>query len=275
VRDGASTIGEQLAALAAQTYPGAFDVVVADNGSTDDTRAVVESWSERLPRVVVVDATGRRGAGYARGVGAEAATGDFLAFCDADDVVAPEWLAALAESAREHDIVTGVLDATELNAEAVRRWRPERARSIPRAGFLPFAPSGNFGVWADVFRATGGFDERYLQNEDVEWSWRAQLASYTLGFAPDAVVHYRYRTGARGIAREGFGRGLCTVRLYRDFRARGMRRPPTGRSARRWLWLVVRAPYVLSSDRRGLWVRRAGESAGRLVGSVRFRVWCP
>jgi hypothetical protein len=76
------------------------------------------------------------------------------------------------------------------------------------------------------------------------------------------------------VAREGYGRGVCTARLYRDFKHRGMRRPTLARAARRWLWVLVRTPYLLSPARRGLWARRAGEALGRLVGSVRFRVLC-
>jgi len=126
-----------------------------------------------------------------------------------------------------------------------------------------------------VFSATGGFDERYRQSEDVEWSWRVQLASYTLGFAPDAVVHYRYRTSIREVARQSFARGVCSVRLFRAFRSRGMRRQPLARALRRWAWVVVYAPTVCSRRRRGAWVRRACESAGRIAGSIEFRIWCP
>jgi GT2 family glycosyltransferase len=130
-------------------------------------------------------------------------------------------------------------------------------------------------VWADVFVATGGFDESYPQSHDVEWSWRAQLAGHTLGFAPDAVVHYRYRTSPRGIWKQAYMSGIDSVRLYRDFRARGFKRVPVRSRLRTWLWLVARLPYLMQPAKRGLWVRRAGESAGRIAGSAQLHVWCP
>jgi glycosyltransferase involved in cell wall biosynthesis len=275
VRDGAETIAEQLAALSAQTYEGPWELIVADNGSTDATRAIVEQWTSRLPRVTVVEASAQRGPAFARTRGAQTAGGDFLAFCDADDVVVPEWLASLVEAARDFDIVTGVLEAGDINDPAVQSWRPSRARGLPRAGFLPFAPSGNLGVWATVFAATGGFDDAYEQSEDVEWSWRAQLDSYTLGFAPGAIVHYRYRTSTRGVARQAYVAGRSAVQLFRDFRDRGMPRPPIARALRRWAWLVLRAPYLLSGERRNIWIRRAGVAVGRVAGNVKYRVWCP
>ena len=221
----------------------------------------------------MLDASARPGSSYARNFGAQAADGDFIAFCDADDVVAPDWIAALVKGAQEFDAVTGPQEVTVINDEAVQSWRSPRAQTLPRARFLPFAPSCNLGVWADVFDRTGGFNEEYPQAHDVEWSWRAQLASFTLGYAPDAVVHYRYRSDARGIARQAYLSGLDSARLYRDYRREGLRRRPLRRVLRVWVWIVLRSPLVFSPTRRGLWIRRAGEARGRLVGSLRFRVF--
>ena len=273
VRNGADTLAEQLAALERQTYTGAWEIVVSDNGSTDGTQALAREWAARVPKLSVVDASGRVGSSYARNFGARQAQGEFLAFCDADDVVVPEWLESLAAAAAEFDAVTGRQEAGTINSDAVQSWRAPRSAGLPRAGFLPFAPSCNLGVWASVFGQTGGFDEEYPQSHDVEWSWRAQLASFTLGFAPGAVVHYRYRTSPRGVWRQAYLSGLDAARLYRDYRDKGLRRPGPARVLRTWGWIVVRAPYLGSAARRGIWMRRAGEAAGRLAGSAKFRVF--
>jgi GT2 family glycosyltransferase len=274
-RDAAATVGQQLDALAAQSYDGAWELIVSDNGSIDGTRALAEAAVERLPSLRVVDSSGRSGPSAARNRGAECASGDLLVFCDADDVVTPGWLAAVVAAARDYDVVTGPQDPTVINRAAVQAWRPARSQNLPRATFLPYAPSCNLGVWADVFRAVGGFDETYRASEDVDFSWRAQLAGFTLGFAPDAVVHYRYREDPRGVARQAYLSGISYTRLYHDYRDRGMPLPPPARAARRWAWLVVRSPYLLSPGRRGVWIRRAGETAGRVRGSFRYRVVAP
>ena len=101
VLNGEEHIGDQLAALAAQTYRGEWELVVVDNGCRDRSMEIVREWAPRLPSVTIVDATARRGLNRARNAGAAAARGDFLAFCDADDVATPGWLEAMAEAAAE------------------------------------------------------------------------------------------------------------------------------------------------------------------------------
>lgn len=272
VYNAAGTIEQQLGALERQTYERGWELVVADNGSTDSTRAILDSWQTRIPKLRVVDASQRSGPSFARNTGVGVADGDFIAFCDADDIVVDGWLDALVNAALEFDVVTGLEDATMLNSAAVQSWRAPRAERVPRGRFLPFAPTCNLGVWSDVFANVGGFRDDYRASEDLDWSWRAQLMSYTLGFAPGAVVHYRYREEALQIARQGFAAGVSTAMLYRDYREHGLRHAALPEVLRRWLWLILRSPYILIPLRRGLWVRRAAEAAGRVTGSVRFRV---
>src|SRR5690242_11562383 len=90
--DRAHVIGRQLASLAAQDIDRPFEVIVADNGSTDDKRAVVGAFTDRLPGLRVVDASARRGVAYARNAAIAAANGTLLAFCDSDDAADPAWL---------------------------------------------------------------------------------------------------------------------------------------------------------------------------------------
>src|SRR5438045_2944663 len=94
VRNGARWLGQQLAALERQRYGGRWEVVVVDNGSSDGSAAVAGDWAGRLA-LRTVGANRRRGINVARNAGAAVACGDLLAYCDADDQVAPGWLEAL------------------------------------------------------------------------------------------------------------------------------------------------------------------------------------
>ena len=275
VHDGAATLGAQLDALAQQSFAGSWELLVCDNRSTDGTRELVASWSGRLPQLRLVDADARAGAAYARNVGAQAAGGEVLAFCDADDEVAPGWLAALVDAATGADVVAGCIDTTRLNDELARCWRPFLPYGgVPVShGFLPYGLSANLAIRADVFGRLGGFREDYPTGEDVELAWRAQLQSLRFVFAPDAVVHYRFRTGLTALVQQYLAYGAIGPRLYRDFREDGMPGSPARAAVGPWLRLLAAAPFaLLSRTRRGDVLRRLAYRAGRVRGSLRTRV---
>src|SRR5216683_443867 len=246
-RNAASVIAGQLEGLSRQEYPGAWEVVIADNASTDDTAGVAAGWVSRLPRLRVVSAAARQGINHARNVGARAARGDFIVFCDADDVATPGWLHAMADAARGADIVGGHTDYAALNTPRARSWRPSvRKDRLPDVfGFLPYAVGASLGVRTAVFQALGGFNEEYARGgDDVEFCWRAQLASYTLGHAPDAVMLYRLRDRLWPLARQGYGYGRSDAHLYRDFRAAGLPPLRAGAGFRSWGRLIRRLPEL-------------------------------
>jgi len=272
-RNAARVLPQQLDALGRQTYSGPWEVVVADHESSDDSATIAGAYSGRLPlRIVTV--RGARGPGGARNAAARVARGDLLLFCDADDVVCADWVESMARGAPEVDIVGGRLDEETLNSAAVRAWRPPQQPEATLArpdGFLPFAPSCNMAIWADAFWSLGGFSERET-HEDVELSWRAQLAGFRIGFAPDAVVAYRHRSSLRELARQSYRYGRGSVALYVQYRERGLRRERLRVVLGSWRRLVTRIPVRSDASSRGAYVRDASFRLGRLVGSLRHRV---
>lgn len=265
-RNARQTLAAQLEALEAQDYAGPWELVVADNGSTDGTAGLAHGWVGTLP-VRVVDAASRRGASFARNRGWRSARGDLIAFCDADDVVDSRWLSRLAKAAEEADLVGGPYEFRRLNANRSQPWWD--GASLPVGlNFLPFMVGGNLAVWTDVLTTLGGFDEAYRTQEDVELSWRAQLSSLRVGFAPDAVVHCRYRTRRASIDIQAFRIGYQQPRLYRDFRAHGMPRLRWSRLPR----LVGSLLMDMTPARGDGWDRQACEKLGRLAGCARYRV---
>jgi glycosyltransferase involved in cell wall biosynthesis len=275
-RNAAATIEQQLAALARQNYDGPWEVVVVDNGSTDSTAAVVRRWSDRLPGLRVVDASGRPDVSHARNAGVASSSGDFLAFCDADDVVSPGWLAALVAAGSESDMVGGNLELGTLNDATVRAWAgwvspDDRLPLYLR--FLPAAYGGNCAIWRTVLERVTGWNDAYAGVEDTELSWRVQLAGYGLAFAgPGAAVHYRLRSNLRVLWRKSYREGKTEVRLFREFRAHGVPRTDARHALRNWAGLVRRTTeLVRSRARRGRYLRVLGIQTGRLVGSIRSR----
>jgi glycosyltransferase involved in cell wall biosynthesis len=271
--NAAGYLGGQLDALSGQTYAGAWEVVVADNGSTDATAAVAVEPRGGL-KVRVVDASARKGANAARNAGARAAGGDLLVFCDGDDVAEAGWLQALVEAAAEADAVGGRLDDKALNPPMVCAWRePLQSDRLPTSwDFLPYALSANCAVWRDAFEELDGFDEAFKYgSDDVDFFWRLQLAGFRLAFAGGAVVQYRYRTSLQDLAKQHYAYGNSEPQRYRKFRAEGAAARPAGTVARELAGLAARAPRMLRSPaERGAWIRMASLRAGRVVGSLRW-----
>ncbi|WP_165372918.1 glycosyltransferase family 2 protein [Pengzhenrongella frigida] len=269
-RDAAATIGEQLAGLALQDATVAWEVVVVDNGSGDETVAIARSFADRLP-LLTVTSCARPGANAARNVGASVAAGQFLLYCDADDVVAPGWVAAMVDALATYDVVGGLIDNDSLGTGAMQRHPP----GVPvAAGFLPRAITANLGVRRAAWEHVGGFAEDYEYGcTDTEFCWRLQLAGYAIGYADGAVVAYRHRGTLRSAAKKAYLTGRARGRLFRDFHPFGMPRPRLAGVAVRWARIVVVTPLVPFSRRaRWWWAVEAAGAAGRVAGSRKFGV---
>lgn len=265
--NASGTIAEQFEVLVAEQLDADWEIVVADNGSTDRTAAVVESWADRLP-VRLVDASARSGPSAARNLGAAAARGRILAFTDADDVVFPGWLAAVAAV---EEFGTGPV-VKFLDGGPVPRTAPRGARcGMSHLDFLSYADGANFIIRADTFAAYGGFDEDRRTGEDVDLSWRMQLDGIHMEPLADAAVASRVRTRSRAVVRQYYGYGLGDVELFRDYRDRGLPAQPASAVLRSWLGLLARIPLLWKPDQRERWLHQLGRRAGRLVGSIRYR----
>lgn len=269
-RNAGDLLGGQLAALYAQTYRGDWEVIVADNGSSDDTAAVARTWAKRLPALRVVPASGARGPGAARNVGVRSAAGDLFAFCDADDRVAPGWLTACARALADADVVAGAIDITTLAdpPQALRYFSAEMF------GFLPAGLGANLGVRRDAFLDLGGFDEAMRVGEDIDFCWRSQLRGLRYSEAFDALVVKRVPNRTFDILRKNFLYGRSDAVLYSRYRSRGMPRH-LARAVKDPAWLLSHPHFLLHRQGQREWAWRAATYAGRLVGSLEHRVLYP
>jgi glycosyltransferase involved in cell wall biosynthesis len=273
-RNGARTIRGQLDALAQQDWSGRWEVVVSDNGSTDDTLSVLEGYRQRLPGLRVVDSSERAGVAHARNAGVVAAKGRSILFCDDDDEVGVGWLAAMGEALRDHDFVAATLETTKLN----RSWMRNPSRRVGLRWmdppFLPYAFGAVLGIWRSLHLEVGGFDEEFVGGaDDIDYCFRVQLHGAELHWVPEAVTHYRIRPGLRGSYRQARSYSRGDVRLYKKYRPLGMRWHSPARAAKFWLLCGPRLLLALRSRTAlGLWVWRFGRRVGFLEGSLVHRV---
>jgi glycosyltransferase involved in cell wall biosynthesis len=175
VRDGAAYLAEAIASALAQKE--AAEVIVVDDGSQDQTAAVVRSMNDE--RLIYVRQE-RLGAAAARNLGVDRASADLLAFLDADDIWTPGKLAAqmCALSTGVDIVFTGIEEfvSPELS--------PDEASSLrPRAGPLQGVSVVTMLMRRSDFRRVGRFDETIGTGEFLHWYARAGeigLASLTL-----------------------------------------------------------------------------------------------
>ena len=198
-RDAAATLPRTLAALVAQQCAGGFEVIVVDDGSSDATAQIVRDTG---PPVTLVQQPAL-GPGVARNRGVEAAQTTRLAFCDADVVPAPGWLAAGVAALDAADLVQG------------------RVTPDPRAALGPFDRTlwinSEVGLWETAnlfvtraaFEDAGGFVEWIRPRrgkalaEDVWFGYRALRTGARRAFCAGALAHHAvFARGWRGYVAE-------------------------------------------------------------------------
>lgn len=270
--NGAAHLDEQLCALARESPGSDWEVIVADNGSNDDSKDVCAARVGQLD-LQVVDASDKRGQAHARNVGARASKGRKLVFLDQDDVIEPGYLAAVSRALDQHCAVAANMDYELLNAAWAMRARSHGVAGGLRPGLYPWAYGCTLGVRRDVFEAVGGFDEGLPAAEDVDLCWRIRHdTGHELHLVDGAVLHYRLKASAADLFRQGLLYGRGGASLYRKWRAFGMRRRTLVEASR--AWAAVGWRLVASKDRgaRAEAVYLLGNRVGCVMGSVAERV---
>jgi glycosyltransferase involved in cell wall biosynthesis len=271
VRNAADHLEQQLEALSRQTYQGPWELLIADNGSSDGTRAIAEAWRDRIANMAVVDAS-RPGRGAACNIAVAVARGDVFVFCDGDDIVHPGWIAAYAAAAEGHDLVAGALDHVAHDGSPIP-WKADAMRHPTVAlNFKAFAMGANMAVSRNAFEAVGGFAEELQVCEDIDLSWRLQQSGFGLYFEPAAVVAKRGRRGLRDEWRQAALWGAGDVDLERRHRQSGLRRSSMLATIRYSLRRAADNPRLaaslLSYRHRRFWVAGIARRWGRLRRSL-------
>jgi glycosyltransferase involved in cell wall biosynthesis len=179
-RNRAALLERLLASLERVRYPG-WEVIVVDDGSTDQTAEVARRWRERIPLRYEYQPWGKMGA--ARNRGLEQARGPIVAFTDDDCEVDPDWLRQIALAFRRQPEALGVQGKTVTNRAAMTPF----TRQVEQLEGGPPYRTCNIAYRAGTLRDLGGFDTHLIRGEDVVMGMRV-LERGPLVFAPEAVV---------------------------------------------------------------------------------------
>ncbi|MCX5904216.1 MAG: glycosyltransferase [Proteobacteria bacterium] len=217
---------ELLAALARQTLaPEQFEIIVVDDGSTDDTlfylKSLVDSGRENL----IFHYQKNQGPGAARNRGMAMARGDVFAFTDTDCRPHPDWLEELLKpfadrhvgavgGAEQYD-AQGTILQQAIHICMTSSFTTGGLRGATGTKLAQYYPrTFNMAISRDAFEKTGGFKSLY-HGEDIELSFRIKQAGFALVFNERAKVQHRRRDTIKGFVKQVLKMGEARVTLAR------------------------------------------------------------
>jgi cellulose synthase/poly-beta-1,6-N-acetylglucosamine synthase-like glycosyltransferase len=210
--NGAQRIRDCLEGISRLEYPR-FEVIMVDDGSTDNTSEIARQFPVRLIR------TEQRGLSHARNTGLRAAAGDIVAYIDDDARPDPHWLTDLASSfAGTNHAGVGGPNIAPISASFTSECFA-RAPGCPVQVLLSdeeaeHIPGCNMAFRRECLEAIGGFDQRFrVAGDDVDLCWRLQARGWTLGFHPGAMVWHDPRRSLRSYWRQQSGYGKAEALL--------------------------------------------------------------
>jgi O-antigen biosynthesis protein len=205
--NGASVIRDCLEGLSRLDYPN-YEVLVVNDGSTDDTAAIVQEYPFRLI------STENFGLSSARNTGMQAASGEIIAYTDDDARPDPSWLKYLAWTfmTSDYDGVGGPNIAPPGDgwfADCVANAPGGPVHVLLSDREAEHIPGCNMAFRRDALEAVGGCDVRFRSaGDDVDLCWRVQQRGSKLGFSPAAMVWHHRRQFLKTYwkQQQGYGR---------------------------------------------------------------------
>src|SRR6185369_7870574 len=207
--NAADTLEDNLSSLERLTYPD-YEVILVNDGSRDATGEI----ARRYPGVRVIDIP-NGGLSAARNVGLAEATGEIVAYTDADVRVDPDWLTYLVQPMLSPDFVGSggpnvVPPDDPFVAQCVARSPGGPTQVLLDDRVAEHVPGCNMAFRRDALAGIGGFNPVYLRaGDDVDVCWRLQAKGLKIGFAPSALVWHHHRSSVKAYWRQqvGYGEG--------------------------------------------------------------------
>jgi glycosyltransferase involved in cell wall biosynthesis len=225
--NAAETLADCLDSLQRLRYPN-YEVIVVNDGSRDATPEIAARYGFKLISVP------NGGLGAARNLGLSAATGEIVAYTDADVRVDEDWLSFLVQPLLETDAVgvggpNVVPPDDDWIAQCVARSPGGPTHVLLSDTVAEHIPGCNMAFRKWALEEVGGFDPTYTKaGDDVDICWRLQERGYWLAFSPAALVWHHHRNSVKAYWRQqvGYGEGESFLehRHQEKFNERGQTR---------------------------------------------------
>src|SRR5229473_2642350 len=205
--NAADTLEDNLTSLDNLTYPD-YEVILVNDGSRDATGEIAYTHA----RVRVIDIP-NGGLSAARNVGLAEATGEIIAYTDADTRVDRDWLTFLVQPFLTSDVVASggpnvVPPDDAPMAQCIARAPGGPTHVLLDDRIAEHVPGCNMAFRRDALLAIGGFNPIYLRaGDDVDVCWRLQARGWKIGFASSALVWHHHRASVKAYWRQQLGYG--------------------------------------------------------------------
>ena len=211
----AAYLAEAIQSVYSQTYKD-WELVVVDDGSTDDTPQVLAGLRDSRLSIV---RQANKGVSAARNTGIRLSSAPLVTFLDADDVFLPDKLEALREYLSDHPDV-GLVVGGKQNIDSSGRTYEEKASTLTRLDFPELLlandiPLGGVMIRRESLERVGGFDESMHSCEDWDLWLRLVVAGYKLSRVKQVVVAYRIHSGQ--VTGDATAMRIDTVGLWEKF----------------------------------------------------------
>lgn len=195
------------------------EIIVVDNGSSDNTRDVVQGLSNTYENITLLVEDEVQSSYAARNRGIGYASSDILVFLDADETVGKDWLETAISRMDDQKVKYLGCNVELTLSEDTLVGRYNARTGFPVAQYLEtekYAPTCALLVHREVFDDIGTFDSRLISGGDVEFGQRVAAADYEQGFAEEAIVTHPARTSFKSLAKKNFrvGQGFCQKQRY-------------------------------------------------------------
>jgi GT2 family glycosyltransferase/sugar lactone lactonase YvrE len=213
--NASDTLDDCLDSLGRLNYPD-FEVIVVNDGSRDATGDIARRYPVRLIEVP------NAGLSAARNIGLSAATGEIVAYTDADVRVDPDWLTYLVQPFLTSDVVGSggpnvVPPDDPFVAQCVARAPGGPTHVLLDDRIAEHVPGCNMAFRRDALLAIDGFNPVYLRaGDDVDICWRLQAKKQRIGFSPSALVWHHHRPSIKAYWRQqaGYGEGEAWLEAH-------------------------------------------------------------
>tara|TARA_A100001037_G_scaffold249152_1_gene231774 strand:- start:1307 stop:2341 length:1035 start_codon:yes stop_codon:yes gene_type:complete len=200
-----------------------FEFIISDDGSTDNTKELIENWQKESPFHIKYITQGNQGPGAARNHGLEYADGKLILFIDSDCEAHPDWVKTIYREFqqdsfdacggpdRAKDDFTSLQKAIDFSMTSFFTTGGMRGHSEKMmANFFP--RTHNMGIKREIYENIGGFGE-LRHGQDIEFSNRIRNSNARIKFLIDAVVYHRRRSSIKQFFKQVFNWGVARVNL--------------------------------------------------------------